>query len=29
MKFFDLRLPFVSKEERNELSVKNYKEDLH
>ena len=29
MKFFDLRLPFISKEERNELSIKNYKEDLH
>jgi hypothetical protein len=29
MKFFDLRLPFISREERNCLNIKNYAEDLH
>jgi hypothetical protein len=29
MKFFDLRMPFVSKEERDVLSIHSYKEDLH
>jgi hypothetical protein len=29
MKFFDLRLAFVSKEERNALNMKNYSEELH
>ena len=29
MKFFDLRLAFVSKLERNILHTRNYKEDLH
>lgn len=29
MKFFDLRLGFVSKLERDELNTKTYKEDIH
>lgn len=29
MKFFDLRLPYISAQERNALSTKNYKENAH
>ena len=29
MKFFDMRLAFISKDERCFLDIKKYKEDLH
>jgi len=29
MKFFDMRLAFISRHERNALDLKKYKEDLH